>query len=130
MDHFDDHFFPGPQDVAWDVAGFAVEFGLDAGEADQFAGAVGAALRDPSLPARLPFLTLAYLSTRLGYASLAASSLGPTPDARRHAKLARRYAWQLRRAILAWEARGSERLRPKRRTSGHPSRDGLAAPPS
>ncbi len=27
-DHGDDHFFPGPQDIAWDVAGFAVEFGL------------------------------------------------------------------------------------------------------
>ena len=104
VDHFDDHFFPGPQDVAWDVAGFAVEFGLDSRAADEFAGAVGAALRDPSLPARLPFLTLAYVATRLGYASLAASSLGATPDGRRQAKLTKRYAWQFRRAVLAWEA--------------------------
>jgi hypothetical protein len=104
VDHFDDHFFPGPQDIAWDVAGFAVEFGLDSRAADEFAGAVGAALRDPSLPARLPFLTLAYVATRLGYASLAASSLGATPDGRRQAKLTKRYAWQLRRAVLAWEA--------------------------
>jgi hypothetical protein len=105
VDHFDDHFFPGPQDIAWDVAGFSVEFGLDAGAADGLADAVAAALRDPSLPARLPFLTLAYLAARLGYASLAAASLGATPDGHAQATLARRYARQLRRAVLARETR-------------------------
>jgi hypothetical protein len=26
LDHHDDHFFPGAQDIAWDLAGAAVEF--------------------------------------------------------------------------------------------------------
>jgi hypothetical protein len=28
IDHHDDHFFPGPQDIAWDLAGLCVEFHL------------------------------------------------------------------------------------------------------
>src|SRR5262249_51886436 len=27
LDHCDDHFFPGPQDIAWDLAAFSIEFG-------------------------------------------------------------------------------------------------------
>lgn len=29
VDHGDDHFFPGPQDIAWDVAAAQIETGLD-----------------------------------------------------------------------------------------------------
>ncbi len=54
---------------------------------------------DRSLTARLPFYRVAYLAHRLGYATLAAQTLGPLPDGARMARLVRRYRRQLRLAI-------------------------------
>jgi hypothetical protein len=71
LDHCDDHFFPGPQDTAWDIAGFITEFGLEAeGEAyflDRYQRESG----DIGVRTRLPFYRLAYLAFRLGYADMA-----------------------------------------------------------
>jgi hypothetical protein len=99
VDHHDDHFFPGPQDIAWDVAGFSAEFGLKEEAARDFANEVVTLSSDRSLTARLPFYRLAYLAHRLGYATLAAQTLGPLPDGARMARLVRRYRRQLRLAI-------------------------------
>lgn len=95
LDHHADHFFPGAADIAWDVAGLAVEFGLDEATVDD----LGAALEDATLPARLPFYGAAYPAFRLGYVSLAATTLKGTPDGARMSRLARRYGWQLKRAV-------------------------------
>lgn len=89
-DHADDHFFPGPHDLAWDVAGFIVEFALPRAAAADFAAAVAAGARDPTLPERLPFYRRAYLAAQIGYAALARAALGAAPDARRFAMRARR----------------------------------------
>jgi hypothetical protein len=97
VDHAADHFFPGPHDLAWDVAGFGVEFGLDGPAMRDFAEAVGGAARDLRLPQRLPFYRTAYLAFRLGYAELARQTLGNSPDSRRFAYSARR----LRRLLEA-----------------------------
>ncbi len=40
IDHHDDHFVPGPQDIAWDVAGFAAEFGLSSRTVRDFAESI------------------------------------------------------------------------------------------
>lgn len=61
LDHHDDHFFPGSQDIAWDVAAASVEFGLSE-------------LQDMIPPACSLFYKIAYLSYRLGYCVMAATS--------------------------------------------------------
>jgi hypothetical protein len=99
VDHHDDHFFPGPQDIAWDIAGFSAEFGLEQEATRDFTGEVAALSGDRSLKARLPFYRIAYLAYRLGYTILATRTLGPLPDGARMAALVRRYRRQLRLAI-------------------------------
>jgi hypothetical protein len=98
-DHGDDHFFPGPQDIAWDVAGFTVEFGLSGTATRDFTDALAALSGDRQLRLRLPFYTVAYLACRLGYATLAAQTLGQSPDGARMTALAQRYRRQLRLSI-------------------------------
>jgi hypothetical protein len=98
-DHGDDHFFPGPQDVAWDVAGFAVEFGLSGRAKGDFADAVAALSGDHNLRLRLPFYAVAYLACRLGYATLAVQTLGESPDGARMAALAQGYRRRLALSI-------------------------------
>jgi hypothetical protein len=98
-DHGDDHFFPGPQDVAWDVAGFAIEFSLTAGATRDLADAVAALSRDHNLRLRLPFYTVGYLACRLGYTTLAVQTLGGSPDGARMAALAQGYRRRLALSI-------------------------------
>ena len=83
VDHHDDHFYPGPQDIAWDVAGTCLEFGLEGDARRGFLELYRRESGDRSIAGRLPFHALAYLACRLGYASLAAESLGDTPDGAR-----------------------------------------------
>jgi len=61
LDHHDDHFFPGCQDIAWDAASACVEFGIS---------------EDQDLVPEecLTFYKVAYLSYRLGYCTVAAGS--------------------------------------------------------
>lgn len=80
LDHHDDHFFPGCQDVAWDVAAAVLEFGLTE-------------LEDLVPPACLTFYKIAYLSYRLGYCVMAAAS---GPDACAFCKWADHYRHILR----------------------------------
>jgi len=60
VDHFDDHFFPGPQDIAWDVAAAQIELDLDP---RLYANASG----DREIHRRMPFYVAAYSAFRLGY---------------------------------------------------------------
>lgn len=87
LDHHDDHFFPGPQNIAWDVAGACVEWDLDTHATEYLAARCG----DAGLAARLPFYRIAYSAFRAGYAALASQALAGTPDAARFEALARRY---------------------------------------
>src|SRR5205814_2160863 len=83
LDHHDDHFFPGCQDIAWDIAAAMSEFGWT----------------EPMIEAvkpQLPFYLVAYLSYRLGYCSMAARS---GPDGAEFRTLAGRYAARLRDEI-------------------------------
>ena len=73
LDHHDDHFFPGNQDIAWDIAGAAIEWGfapevlIDRYMRLQF---------DPTLRDRIGFYTTAYKAYRSGYCRMAIDSLG------------------------------------------------------
>jgi hypothetical protein len=79
LDHHDDHFFPGPQDIAWDLAAFDIEFGGGEYLMERYRRESG----DQTIGTRLPFYRAAYLAFRLGYTDLAARSLGASDDAAR-----------------------------------------------
>jgi hypothetical protein len=94
VDHHDDHFFPGCQDIAWDIAGASIEFGFDVAPlAEKYAALSG----DRGVSRRLPFYLRAYAAWRLGYVTLAASATAGTADAARFQQLAARYATVLSR---------------------------------
>lgn len=96
LEHHDDHFFPGPQDIAWDLASTIVEFELGQDAASFLAGTVAAQLGDPTLDRRLPFYTAAYLAFRAGYCSVGAITLGESDDGVRLASAGARYTSRLR----------------------------------
>lgn len=101
LDHHDDHFFPGTQDIAWDLAGAAIECGFDM---TSLAERYVALQPDPSLSLRLPFYVRAYLAYRVGYVQMAIDGLPPGDEKQRFQELQRRYS-------LAWEAATAEPLR-------------------
>jgi hypothetical protein len=71
LDHSCGHDLIGCQDVGWDVAGAAVEFGLEAAEVEALAAAVAAVSDRPVDPALLGFFLYAYPAFQAGLWSLA-----------------------------------------------------------
>jgi hypothetical protein len=100
LEHHDDHFFPGCEDIAWDVAAGCIELTQTPTEAAQLLREYAVRSGDRQIGSRLPFYRVAYLAFRLGYATLAARTLGTTDDGRRFALLVERYAALLRADIL------------------------------
>jgi hypothetical protein len=98
VDHGDDHFYPGPTDVAWDLAATRIEFDLSVGHADVLLGTYARLAGDPRIGDRLPFFELAYLAFRVGYTSLASEALANTADGTRFAAARARYLSRLRDA--------------------------------
>ncbi|HET7599155.1 MAG TPA: HAD-IIIA family hydrolase [Gemmatimonadales bacterium] len=110
LEHGDDHFLPGPQDVAWDLAGAAVELALDRAAERALVERYAALAGDPDVARRLPAYRLAYLALRLGYASLAADSLGDSDDGARFRAAVRRHQAQLRRLLAPVRAARGARV--------------------
>lgn len=88
--HGDDHFFPGPTDIAWDLAGTIVEWSLDQSATDfllqRFQQASGDDVRS-----RIDHFVLAYTVFRLGYCSMALSTVKGTSEEARLAAACERY---------------------------------------
>ncbi|MCR0982868.1 hypothetical protein [Roseomonas populi] len=100
VDHAAAHDLIGAQDIAWDVAGAAVELDLTNTERDALAEAVGREAGRAVNPALLAFLTPCYLAFQLGYYTMAADALGwNPPEAERARAATRRYAAGLERAL-------------------------------
>jgi hypothetical protein len=99
IDHHQDHFFPGCQDIAWDVAAAALELGLDGKPRHELVTRYRSLSGDHTITSRIPAYAVFYLAFRLGYATLARSVLGQDPDADRFAAAAGRYARLLRREL-------------------------------
>ncbi|HYF54800.1 MAG TPA: hypothetical protein VEA41_11125 [Salinarimonas sp.] len=101
VDHHAAHDLVGSQDLAWDVAGAAVELGLAPDETEALCDAIaaqGGAIVDR---ARLSALPIAYLALHLGRARLSAQALAGWPqEARRLDGEAARYEGRIR-ALLA-----------------------------
>ena len=101
--HGDDHFFPGPTDIAWDLAGAIIEWELDAESAAFLLSEYRRRSRDDA-EARLPGYLLAYALFRLGYCEMAADAMRGSPEEprlRRDAARYRRYAQGLRENSVA-----------------------------
>jgi hypothetical protein len=102
LDHHRGNDLVGPQDVAWDLAGAAVELDLDEDGLDRLADDVACRSGTPK-PERLQldFYTVAYLAFQTGRHVLAAEALEPTvpAEAARLRSEMERYAGRLRRAI-------------------------------
>jgi hypothetical protein len=101
MDHHDDHFFPGCQDIAWDLAAAAFELGLSNAVRRHLVGRYRALSGDQTIVTRLRPYAVGYLAFRLGYARLAVTVLGETPDGLRFAAESDRYERLLRRELKA-----------------------------
>lgn len=103
--HGDDHFLPGAQDAAWDVAGACVEWQLAPEARARFVAGYQGAAGDPTITERLPFHEAAYLAFRLGYTTLGAQGLGGHAEAARLRAAAAGYAERLRALLDApWPA--------------------------
>jgi len=80
--HGDDHFFPGPTDIAWDLAGAIVEWQMNEQQVKEFINLYGCASGDdPS--ARIDGFIRAYAVFRSAYCLMAANAMrGSNEEAR------------------------------------------------
>ncbi len=88
--HGDDHFYPGPTDIAWDLAGTIVEWRMERAARDYFLDAYRQASGDDARP-RLRAYLLAYTMFRLGYCKMAAEAMRGCDEEPRLAREYRRY---------------------------------------
>jgi hypothetical protein len=77
--HGDDHFFPGPTDIAWDLAGTIVEWNLDENATDFFLDSYLHATGDNARH-RIAAFVLAYLTFRMAYCGMALTTVIGTPE--------------------------------------------------
>ncbi len=77
--HGDDHFFPGPTDIAWDLAGVCVEWQLGAADREFFLSEYRRVSGD-NVAARLQAYEVAYAAFRLGWSRMAAASVSGCAD--------------------------------------------------
>jgi len=77
--HGDDHFFPGPCDIAWDLAGAIVEWEMGDCVANQFLSRFRELTGDDARP-RIPAFLAAYAAFRMGYCKMAAGVMQGTDE--------------------------------------------------
>ena len=73
--HGDDHFFPGPTDIAWDLAGAIVEWEMSAEQEKTFLEIYRRASGDDAI-SRIEHFVIAYSGFRTAYCLMAANALG------------------------------------------------------
>ena len=88
--HGDDHFFPGPTDIAWDLAGTIVEWNLDRDATDFLLQCFLQASGDDTRR-RIPIFLLAYTMFRLGYCAMAMTTVLGTMEEQRLKSAFQRY---------------------------------------
>ena len=80
--HGDDHFYPGPTDIAWDVAGAIAEWKFDQKASDLLIREYQRVSGD-AIEARLPAYLIAYCAFRLGFALGACKSVSDQKESLR-----------------------------------------------
>lgn len=79
--HGDDHFFPGPTDVAWDLAGAIVEWSMDGTAAEYFVSEY-VRMSGDDIRRRLPGFVMAYAVFRFAYCKMSAAVMNGTGEDR------------------------------------------------
>jgi hypothetical protein len=102
-EHGDDHFFPGPVDTAWDLAGLVTEWQLDEAETAAVQERYGMLTGD-DVSRRLNSYVLAYCAFRLGVVRFAREQ-GDEAEQRRFRACERIYRTRLRAALPPVERR-------------------------
>ncbi len=87
--HGDDHFYPGPTDIAWDLAGATIEWKLSESESSEFLDQYRRLANDDARE-RLHGYRLAYAAFRMGYSKMAALAMRGSDE---EARLWRDYAF-------------------------------------
>jgi hypothetical protein len=88
--HGDDHFFPGPTDIAWDLAGAIVEWEMNPVQEKAFLELYRCASEDDA-SSRIQHFIAAYCAFRAAYCLMAANALGESEESRRFGLAAARY---------------------------------------
>ena len=88
--HGDGHFFPGPCDIAWDLAGAVVEWKMDSAASEAFLGRYRQASGDDASLRIAPYLT-AYCAFQNAYARMAAAATAACAESARLGADAERY---------------------------------------
>ena len=102
ISHGDNHFFPGPCDIAWDIAGAIVEWELEAA-ASEFLLRRFRQISGIDVSATLDIYKLAYCVFRLGFCKMARSTvLGSSEEVR----LTSAYRWYRTRAATLLRSQG------------------------
>ena len=92
--HCDDHFFPGPCDIAWDLAGVILEWNLDSSARETFLGQYRRISGDDA-SSRVESYEVAYAMFRLAWSKMAGASVADSDEGQR---LVRDY-WRYRRMV-------------------------------
>jgi hypothetical protein len=77
--HGDDHFFPGPCDIAWDLAGAIVEWEMGECVANHLL-ACYRRLTGDDVQQRIPAFLTAYTAFRMGYCKMAADAMAGSDE--------------------------------------------------
>lgn len=104
--HGDDHFFPGPCDIAWDLAGTTVEWGLDDSAREQLLAHYSRQTGD-NVASRIHGYEIAYASFRLAWSKMALATVRGSDEEARLAKDYRRYRRILQRFAPGASDKGS-----------------------
>jgi thiamine kinase-like enzyme len=88
--HGDDHFFPGPTDIAWDLAGTIVEWNLTSEQKSSLLTRYHSLTGDCVEQRIMPYL-LAYTVFRMAYSKMAAASMRGSEEEVRLIRDFRRY---------------------------------------
>lgn len=100
IDHHNAHDLIGAQDIAWDIVGAILEFGLSRDEADTLLAAFAAHAGYRPTQQQLAFYTHAYIAFQVGHYTLSASAMGGEEDeAARLKNVANRWADKMRETI-------------------------------
>ncbi len=102
--HGDDHFFPGPCDIAWDLAGIVVEWRVNS-SAREFLLAKYREASGDDASSRIAAYELAYATFRMAWSRMAAGSVGEAEEECRLMRDYRRY----REFLLRTESIRAER---------------------
>jgi len=104
--HGDDHFFPGPCDIAWDLAGITVEWNLGASDREFLLAKYQLASGDDASRRMNPY-ELAYATFRMAWSRMAAASVGIAEEEGRLMRDYRKY----REFLCRLEGCSSERVK-------------------